>query len=367
MNSIILKLLIVSYLGLVIMLLGCMNNSGTTESATLPVNEDTTRFKSTGEKYPYKISDFRPGLSKHFKKLAAEGELSYDQNKKRDRFLRDSCTKDELVKALSCENPLIRVEAYRAIVSRNEPDYFQILLSHLDDTSKVMWWYYDDARGNFMVSDLMIRRAHLSRGQKDTLVDVVLNNHIYLETSEWMMMDIKPQNKYYSIIKAQCQVKSQDCHHLSLTYALAKFNKPEDIPIIKKNFTTFINNAYCNDYFFRAIEIFPNSAFFPILTKYFDTEIKIKKQLYYDELKYYCRAVAKFKNQSSLRILTALTIKGTYPDTWYLPRNKEYVFKAIHKYHSPIYDNLYQELKPEMDNYVMDYLNEPDDDDDTTW
>lgn len=321
------------------------------------------------KKYPYKTTDFKPELKKHLDKFVAEGQLSYSRDTLADNFFRDSCTKDDLTKLLSCENPILRVVAFRAIVDRKEKDYFPILLNHLNDTSKVMWWYYDDAGGDFMVSDLMIRSAerYLSQGQKDTLVDRVLNNHIYLDIAQWMMKDIKPQDKYYSIIKQTTQKKLNSCHDLSNTYSLAKFKKQEDIPLIKKNFNEYTDNPYCNNNYFKAIEVFPDTAFFPLLTKYFDKVIKKQKQQTSDDLKYYCRAVAQYKTQKSLDILIALARKETYPDSWYFSYNQENVFRAIHKYKSPIYDSLYNALKPKMDEYVMKYLDKPDYDDRTTW
>ena len=323
------------------------------------------------EKYPYKTIDFRPELKKHIEKIIAEGQLSYNPDTLALIFLEDSCTKEELVKLLNFEHPLVRVRAYRTIINRNEPDYFQILLSHLDDTAKVTWWYYDDAADSFMVSDLMIRKAEserkLTRPQKDSLIEVVLTKHRYLGTAEWMINDIEPKEKYYSIIKQTAQKKLTNCHDLTNSYSLSKFKKQEDIALIKKNFSEYSNNPYCNTYIFQSIIAFPDTAFFPLLTKYFEDEITKKKQDSYSDLKYFCLAVAMFKNNKSLEILTALTKKETYPDAWYLPRNKEYVFTAIHKYNSPLYDKLYKELKPQMSDFVVKYLDEPDYDNRTIW
>ena len=323
------------------------------------------------EKYPYKISDFRPELRKHIQKIVAKGAISYYPDTLALNFLKDSCTKEELLRLLKFENPLVRVRAYRAIVNRNEPDYFPILLNHLDDTTKVMWWYYDDAADYIMASDLMIRKAEsegeLTQSQKDTLIDVVLTKHTYLTTAEWMIHDIDPKEKYYPIIKSIAQKELASCHNLSNTYSLAKFKKQEDIPLIKKNFSEYTDNSYCNNNYFKAIEVFPDTAFFPLLTKYFDKVIKKQKQQSYSDLKYYCRAVAQYKSQNSLDILVSITKKETYPDSRHLLDNQENVFRAIHKYKSPVYDSLYNALKPKMSDYVIKYLDKPDYNDITTW
>jgi hypothetical protein len=109
---------------------------------------------SCGDKNPYpnKISDFRPELRIHLQKLAKEKQLPSKDTIARN-YLKDNCSKEELLNLLNCENPLLRVIAYRTIVNRNEKDYFKILLEHLSDTAKV-FWSSDDIAGESMVSDV---------------------------------------------------------------------------------------------------------------------------------------------------------------------------------------------------------------------
>ena len=222
-----------------------------------------------------------------------------------------------------------------------------------------------------MVSDLLIKKAvdnrKLTKAEKQILVDSVLLKHLYLPNSIGIMKDINPQEKYYSIIKTQSSKTSDECEKLAITYALSKFKKEKDVNFIKNNFKKFSENSNCNNYIFKAIEENPKAIYFPILKKYFDKRIKKKKQSVGDELKYYCRAVAKYKNKESLMLLTEILNKSNYPDTWYFKYNLEYVFKAIHKYKSPIYNDLYKKLKPEMSEYVMKYLDSIDYKERKTW
>lgn len=322
------------------------------------------------EKYTYKTSDFRPELKRHLKKIIDEKELSYNPDTIAINFLKDSCSKEELMNMLNFDNPLVRVRAYRAIVNRNEPDYFSILLNHLDDTAKVSWWYYDDAAGEFMVSDLLIRKAvdsrKLSQEEKKILVDKVLLEHPYLDISNWMIQDIEPNEKYYSLIKKRAKIKTERCgEQLGACYALSKFNKKEDLEFLKTTFNDLENP--CEDWIFKSIEENSNEMYYPVLEKYFIENIKKKKQQYYDGLKYYCKAVAKYKNIKSLNILISLVKEETYPDCWYLPHNKENVFRAIHKHKSPIYDSLYNALKSQMNDYVIKSLDRINYRDRKTW
>jgi hypothetical protein len=129
----------------------------------------------------------------------------------------------------------------------------------------------------------------------------------------------------------------------------------------------FTDNEYCNENIFKAIEIFPDSSFFQILKTYVDNKLKKEKQSSSDGLKYYCRAIAQYKTNESLKLLETILDKSNYPDTWYFKNNEEHVFLAIHKYNSPIYSKLYNKLKPKMSKYVMDYLDKPDYDERKTW
>ena len=300
---------------------------------------------------------FRPELQSKIEKLSNEKGLSYNDSASVS-YLNDSCTKDELLKLMNYTIPLIRILAYRAIVNRNEDDFFSILKGHLSDTAKVIWWYYDDAADEFTISDLMVRKAErkLTRKQKDTLIDTILNEHVYLGTAKWIMKEIEPNEKYYSIIRQHASLKSDNCHDLGLTLAIAKFKKQTDIPFIRSRFSELTNNSYCNDNIFKGIEIFPDSSFFTILQEYFDLYIRKKKQSSFSDLEIFCRAVAQYKDTGALNILQALTEKSTYPDDWYLPHNKEYVFKAIYKYNCKLYKKLYDRLKPQMHKDIFDNI-----------
>lgn len=319
--------------------------------------------------YPNKISDFRSELQIYLKKLAAEKKLPSSDTIARN-FIKENCTKEELLKLLNCEDPILRVIAYRTLVNKNEKDYFKVLLGHLSDTTKVEWWYYEDAADNFMVSDLLIRKAEdsrkLTQTEKSILVDSVLLKHTYLDVSNWMIQDIEPNERYYSIIKQKSKLKTDRCGvQLGACYALSKFKKEEDLEFLKKIFNS--QKDFCGDWIFKSIEVNPNQIYFPILKKYFDETVKKKKQFSYDDLKYYCRAIAIYKNQESLELLMELLDKKNYPDTWYFKHNEEYVFTAIHKYKGPIYDDLHKMLKPKMSEFVIEYLGKPDYDERKTW
>ncbi len=270
-----------------------------------------------------------------------------------------------------CKNPLLRIISYRTIVNRKEANKFDILLNHLDDTAKVTWWYFNDACNDFMVSDLMIQKLtkynQISKTEKDTLIDRILKHHTYLPNAVDIMKEIEPREEYYSIIRKQAELQTDNCHDLSLLFAVAKFKKQKDINFLKSKMADFTDNHYCNHNIFKAIEAFPDTAFYSILESYIAMKLKLEKQSSSDDLKYYCRAIAKYKSKRSLKLFEKILNKSNYPDTWYFKYNEEHVFEAIHKYRGPIYEKLYRKLKPKMSSYILEYLGKPDYDDFVYW
>ncbi|WP_207758849.1 hypothetical protein, partial [Flavobacterium branchiophilum] len=323
--------------------------------------------------YPNKISDFRTELQIHLKKLASEKKLPSSDTIARN-YIKKNCTKEELLKLLKCENPIIRVIAYRTLVNKNDKDYFKVLLGHLNDTTKVTWWYYEDACDDFMVSDLLIRKAEdsrkLTQTEKKVLVDSVLMRHPYLKVSNWMLQDIEPNEKYYSIIKQRSNVKTDRCgEQLGACYALSKFKKTTDVKLLKNVFLN--SDKDCVEWIFKSIENFPNNEFFPILQKYYEKSIVNKlspDENVSDELLYFCRAIAAYKNKEGLKMLEYIEKNNTYINKPYWPPyNKRYVFKAINKFKSPIYSKLLDKIRPTLNNEEMKHIFEPEYDEIKTW
>lgn len=323
--------------------------------------------------YPNSISDFKPELQVYLKKLASEKKLPSSDTIARN-YIKENCTKEELLKLLKCEDPVLRVIAYRTIVNKNDKDYFKILLGHLNDTTKVTWWYYEDACDDFMVSDLLIRKAEdsrkLTQTEKSILVDSVLLKHPYLEVSNWMLQDIEPNEKYYSIIKQKSKVKTYRCgKQLGACYALSKFKKNTDVKLLKSIFLK--SDKDCVVWIFKSIENFPAIEFFPILQNYYQKNIIDKlspNENVNDDLLYFCRAVAAFKNNEGLKMLEYIEKNNTYINKPYWPPyNKRYVFKAINKFKSPIYSKLLDKIRPTLNKEEMKSIFEPEYNERKTW
>jgi hypothetical protein len=301
------------------------------------------------ENYPYQTSDFRPELKYHLEKLASENELPSKDTISRN-YLMNSCSKEELMNLMNINIPLLRVISYSTIVKRKEANSFQILLNHLDDTSKVNC-NFECIHTNENVSDIMISkvdRQNLSRDEKDTLIDRVLRNHIYLDIAQEMMSEIEPKSEYYSIIKSQTQSQNNEWKRIKATLGLARYRKREDVPLILKNLNLFIETDLNKNYVFKIIEIFNEPEFWPVIVEYFNNVFINDEPIGSRDLIIFSKAVAKYRNQKSLQILKQIAYSDIFNSSYQLHFNKQYVFKAIHKYPSKLYDSLYVELAEQL-------------------
>ncbi|WP_375181931.1 hypothetical protein [Chryseobacterium sp.] len=303
----------------------------------------------------YDVNDFSGNLKPYLERLSKEKAVPVSDTTAKN-FLERNASKEELIKLMDAKKPLLRVVAYGAIVNRNEPEYFDLLINHLNDTAKVEWWYYEDAVGYFSVSDLMIRKAFDENGlspiQKKVLTEEVLLKHPYLDVSNWMIQDIDPDEKYYHLIKERAKTKSKDCgNQLISCYALSKFRKKQDAKLLLSVFKQNIN-GYCQENIFKSIEIFPDAVFFPLLKSYFQDNIKDKlseKKNLDNNVLYFVKAVAAYKNSEAFEILNYIAQNNTYINKgFWPPANKTDVLKALKIHYTPAYDPLIKEIEKEM-------------------
>lgn len=304
-------------------------------------------------------SDFRNELFPYLNRLSKEKTLPVSDTVAKN-YLYKNATKEELIRLMNSEIPLLRVVAYRLIIDREEPEYFDLLMNNLDDQAKVQWWYYEDAAGYFSVSDLMIAKAKDKDGfspiQKKVLVDKVLLYYPELEVSNEMLRDIEPNKRYYNLIKERAILKSKNDRcgiQLGACFALSKFKKEEDVKVLKKVFEENFE-GYCTEWIFKSIEKFPHQQFFPLLKQYFESKVKNKlnsENNISDEALYFSRAVAAYQNDKSLDILKYIEQNNTFINKpFWPPSNKTYVLKATMIHYNEIYNDLISDIKKQMDD-----------------
>lgn len=255
-------------------------------------------------------------------------------------YLRDSMSIEDLRTLTDYPTPLVRTYCFTALVERQDSAIFQILLRHLRDTAPIEVYYPGQLYGS-TVADKMISTGlkFLNKQERDSLRDLIIFKHHYLETTKEIFIDMIPNDKYYNMVRKLAQ---QD-YDVTAYVALATYRRQEDIPLIKSSF----NNSNINHYYiFKSIDNFPDTAFFPVLLQHFDT-FDYKHGISYSSHYYYIRALAQYQCKECLDIFESMS---KYLHYYYegsasiRDQNKAHILQAINRYYCPLYEELRNEL-----------------------
>lgn len=101
------------------------------------------------------------------------------------QFLSDSAKTSDLLQLLKSDNPMIKVYSFSALVHRNEPGMFEVLLENLSDTTRILAMWGDVGEYNQVATLLIYRiKPTLTRDQSMALKDIIRRRYSYIET-EW--------------------------------------------------------------------------------------------------------------------------------------------------------------------------------------
>jgi hypothetical protein len=226
---------------------------------------------NTDNKYNYAIKDFRKPLQPWLTKIVSRGiVMNYDS------VLRNIVTDQELIQLGHSEHPILRSSAFREILHRNSLNHFDLLMNHLDDTAFILVDGGEFGVWDRTVSDDILQESTWkSQQEKDKTIDAVLTSHNYLKSAYYILSEIDPQLKYYSIIRnlaTRPRRLTEDGFELGFgdieyaLYGLAKFKKQSDIEIIKNKMR---KNVWKLSYIsFRLMTEYPDTAYFDVLRAY---------------------------------------------------------------------------------------------------
>jgi hypothetical protein len=225
----------------------------------------------TDNKYNYAIKDFRKALQPWLTKIVSRGiVMSYDS------VLRNIATDQELIQLGQSEHPILRSSAFREMLQRSSFNHFDIIMNHLDDSAFILV-----DRGEFGVSertvsdDILQESTWKTQQEKNKAIDAVLTSHNYLKSAYYILNEIGPQFKYYSIIKnlaTKPRRLTEDGYELGFSdieyalYGLAKFKKQSDIGIIKNKMRA---NVWKLSFIsFTLMTEYPDTSYFDVLREY---------------------------------------------------------------------------------------------------
>lgn len=220
----------------------------------------------------YAIRDFRKPLQPFLYKVVTTGIVMYY-----DSSQIKSVTDDELLRLGKAENPVLRAIALREMLDRTSFNPFDVVMKNLDDTAIVA-----TDKGEFgikfeTVSDCLIERTSWKTTQeRDKTIESVLTKHNYLSSAYGILTKLEAQEKYYPFIKDMatrprrldryegCELAFYEIEYA--LYGLAKFQKKEDIQMIKDKLMKHVWQL--SDVSFRLMKEFPDTTYLDVLQKY---------------------------------------------------------------------------------------------------
>ena len=220
----------------------------------------------------YAIRDFRKSLQPFLLDIVSKGYVTYY-----DSLHIKSITDDELRRLGNAENPFLRATAFGEMFDRTPFNHFDVVLNHLDDTAIVAVDNGEFGISFNTVSDYMIQQASWETQQaKDSTVNEVLTKHNYLRSAYTILLQVKPQEKYYSCIKHMAtrprRLDRNEGYELDFDdseyalYGLARFRKKEDVQVIKNELAEHVWEL--SDLSFRLMKEFPDNAYMDVLQAY---------------------------------------------------------------------------------------------------
>ena len=330
--------------------------------------------------YTYAIKDFRKPLQSHLTRIVSKRIVMSS-----DSSLRKMATDKELLQLSTSEHPVLRATAYREMLNRKSFNHFDILMNHLDDTAIVA----TDA-GEFGIwvrtvsDDILQEAAWKTKEAKSKTVEQVLTKHNYLRSAYLILLEIEPQEKYYSIIKDMATRPrhiSEDGYELNFDdiehalYGLAKFRKKQDVGIIKEQ---LMKKPWQLSYVsFRLMKEFPDTSYLDVFQSYHRRQFYKStghsrngfSGYYYDRAdpEDFIKALAEQQNEGSARLLD--TMLNLLPLQTCLPNKKniiEEVIMEIWGHPCLAYARLRQKIKSQAKeilkwqlSFSMDAKNEP--------
>jgi hypothetical protein len=249
----------------------------------------------------YAIKDFDLSLQPCIKNIVSTGIVGYDSSTK---FLTMHATDDDLRKLSKSEHPVLRAVPLREMLNRKTFDHFAVIMDHLDDTAILGTDAGEWGIRYLRVSDDCVQNGRWKDStSKDQTVKALITKHNYLHSAYRSLSYVQPLSEYYPYIKQMAlrepysdddlfPVQFEDREYA--LYALAKYKKTEDIPIIQGLLKT--NSWKIGELSFKLMEDYSNTAYLDVYEKYYPRQyyLKICRDQTIDNAVYFIRSLATY-------------------------------------------------------------------------
>jgi hypothetical protein len=279
--------------------------------------------------------DKSPSLDKVVKKMADYKMFEYkfvgltaDSSLQWARYetLLAKSSESELLHLCDNESPVVRSYAFQGLVEKRSSIIFDVLTKHIHDTGE-----FDRTMGCMVdpcyVTDFYLEQVGYFPYDSSSSYKITTQQRNYLDSLMLYGDEIKLRMSNYNKIK----LRSRDYMLENLTHkdtyynrlreivlagviealpALAQFQKPNDIPVIKNVYET--EGLIGEDFVFDAIINFPHPDLFEIVEK--EVTNDLRHDNYFDGSSYrYYKALIQFKTSKS-KELFAQTISKNESD-----------------------------------------------------
>ncbi|PWV55881.1 hypothetical protein [Chitinophaga sp. S165] len=256
--------------------------------------------------------------------------------------LKNKATNAELTELTDHPNGVVRCYAFWALSYDTTANLLPIVIRHLNDTIQVRTQFGCIGRtedvGDIFIDiaqqsyDLDSKKLTLEESEYLDSVLIYTSNRLYAK--ERAIKRGKLTARFYGRVK---ELMLKDGNQSALI-ALAKFRRKEDIPLILKNSRIEQRNGLFNTY--KAIGEFPDPAFRPLLQESLH-DVLVKASWDSESAEMY-NAIASFKDDTAYRQLEKPFKKIT--DSNIRKHHIAFVFNAIRKHYSPVYNDLLWEI-----------------------
>ena len=275
--------------------------------------------------------------------------------------LKKTATKEELIELTNHPNGVVRSYSFWALTHKNDVDLLPIVKNHLND-NELVETQFGCIGGQEMVGDFFIQ---VMTPQYIDLDSEKMNSKELVELDSLLIYQpnklsarysainrAEPtENLYSKIRELVIEEKNQ-----SALVTLAKYQKEQDIEIIKNNRSENdkVESGYYHTYV--AISQFPRPEFIQLL------ETNLNKTLdnthYSNEWRELYKAIASYKNKKAVELLKIPFSKVEHQNI--KKYHIDFVYGAIQEFQDPIYDELYWKvweeegsISPEIYQYLF--------------
>lgn len=259
--------------------------------------------------------------------------------------LKKVATTEELIELTNHKNGVVRCYSFWGLSHKNEIDLFEIVKKHLEDDESISTQFGciggQQMVGDFFIQVMTPQYIDLDSDKMSSREIAELDSLLIYQPNNLMSRYIainraEPTEKLYPKIRELVLEENNQ----SALVTLAKYQKEEDIEIIKNNRDESEKPESGYYYTYVAVSEFPRPEFIPLI------ENNLKNTLdnthFSTEWRELYKAIASYKNEKAVELLKIPFTQAKHQNI--KKYHIDFVYEAIQKYQDSIYNGLYWKI-----------------------